>query len=81
MSKIAYSSKTNDMLAVQVLSHISAAVTPEAFGIFARTLLEVFISIRNSVTSIPILPGMTSIGIKKLMKEASVRVKVGTNKL
>ena len=81
LSRNAYSRMTKEIMAVQTLSQTSAAVIPEALGIFTRTLFDVLISMRKSVTSIPIRPGMTSTGMKKLMKEDIVRTKVGMYKL
>ena len=72
---------TKEIMAVQTLSQTSAAVTPDALGMFALTLFDVLISMRKSVTSMPMRPGITSLGMKKLMKEASVRTNVGMYRL
>ena len=49
----------------------------EAFGILARTLFEMLITMRKSVTIIPILPAITSCGMKKEMRDAWERIRVG----
>lgn len=41
------------------------AVRPSAFGVFVVTVLKMFTSTRKSVTKSPILPGITSMGIRK----------------
>ena len=45
------------------------AVRPSALGVLVVTLLKMLTSTRNSVTSRAILPGITSMGIKKEIQE------------
>ena len=45
------------------------AVRPSAFGVLVVTLLKMLTSTRNSVTSRAILPGITSMGIKKEIQD------------
>ena len=45
------------------------AVRPSALGVLVVTLLNMLTSTRNSVTSRAILPGITSMGIKKEIQE------------
>ena len=48
--------------------HASMAVRPSALGVLVVTELKMFTSTRKSVTSNAILPGITSIGIRKLIQ-------------
>ena len=47
----------------------SMAVRPSALGVLVVTLLNMLTSTRKSVTSRAILPGITSMGIKKEIQE------------
>ena len=47
----------------------SIAVSPSALGVLVVTVLKMLTSTRNRVTRRPILPGMTSIGIKNEIQD------------
>ena len=67
--KITYSMsapKTNRMHAnIQA----SIAVRPSALGVFVVTVLKMLTKTRNKVTNNPILPGITSMGIRKEIQD------------
>ena len=45
------------------------AVSPSAFGVFVVTVLKMLTRTRKSVTSSAILPGITSMGMRKEIQE------------
>ena len=59
-----YSIKAPNTKRIQANIQASMAVRPSALGVLVVTVLKMLTSTRNRVTKRPILPGMTSIGIK-----------------
>ena len=47
----------------------SIAVRPSALGVFVVTVLKMLTKTRNKVTNNPILPGITSMGIRKEIQD------------
>ena len=66
--KCSYSIKAPKTKRMQASIHASMAVSPSAFGVLVVTVLKMLTKTRKSVTSNAILPGMTSIGMRKLIQ-------------
>ena len=64
-----YSTRAPNTKRIQANIQASIAVRPSALGVLVVTLLKMLTKTRNSVTSRAILPGITSIGIKKEIQE------------
>ena len=54
---------------IQANIQASIAVSPSALGVLVVTVLKMLTSTRNSVTRSAILPGITSIGMRKEIQE------------
>ena len=54
---------------MQASIHASMAVSPSAFGVFGVTVLKMLTSTRKRVTRSAILPGITSIGMRKEIQD------------
>ena len=66
---------------MQALIQASTEFMVPDSGEVCLVLLEMLMSMRKTVTSSPILPGMTSTGMKKEMREDRVRPRVGMKML
>ena len=66
---IAYSTKAPKTKRIQANIQASIAVNPSALGVLVVTLLKMLTKTRNKVTSRAILPGITSMGIRKEIQE------------
>ena len=60
-----YSIRAPNTKRMQANIQASMAVRPSALGVLVVTLLKMLTSTRNKVTSRAILPGITSIGMRK----------------
>ena len=60
-----YSTRAPNTKRMQANIQASMAVRPSALGVLVVTLLKMLTSTRNKVTSRAILPGITSIGMRK----------------
>ena len=56
----------------------SMAVSPSALGVLVVTVLKMFTSTRNSVTSNAIRPGMTSMGMRKEIQDTITKSPINT---
>ena len=64
-----YSIKAPNTKRIQANIHASIAVRPSALGVLVVTVLKMLTKTRNRVTKRAILPGITSIGIRKEIQE------------
>ena len=64
-----YSIKAPNTKRMHANIQASMAVSPSALGVLVVTVLKMLTSTRNRVTRRPILPGMTSIGIKNEIQD------------
>ena len=60
-----YSIRAPNTKRMQANIQASIAVSPSAFGVLVVTVLKMLTSTRNKVTRRPILPGITSMGMRK----------------
>ena len=60
-----YSIRAPNTKRMQANIQASMAVRPSALGVLVVTVLKMLNSTRNKVTRRPILPGITSIGMRK----------------
>ena len=65
---MAYSIRAPNTNRIHASIQASIAVRPSAFGVLVVTVLKMLTRTRKSVTSKAILPGMTSIGMRKLIQ-------------
>ena len=66
---ITYSTRAPNTKRIQASIQASMAVRPSALGVLVVTLLKMLTSTRKRVTNRAILPGITSIGIRKDIHE------------
>ena len=64
-----YSIRAPNTKRMQANIQASMAVRPSALGVLVVTVLKMLTSTRNKVTRRPILPGITSIGMRKDIQE------------
>ena len=66
---IAYSTKAPKTKRIQANIQASIAVSPSALGVLVVTLLKMLTKTRKRVTKRAILPGITSMGIRKEIQD------------
>ena len=64
-----YSIRAPNTKSIQANIQASMAVRPSAFGVFVVTVLKMLTRTRKSVTRSAILPGITSMGMRKEIQE------------
>ena len=64
-----YSIKAPNTKRIQANIQASMAVRPSALGVLVVTVLKMLTSTRNRVTRSPILPGITSMGMRNEIQE------------
>ena len=69
LGRITYDNSSSTRMKKKMVTQVSTAVSPSAFGAFPVTELKMLTSTRNKVTRRAILPGMTSMGIRKDIQE------------
>ena len=69
LSPCTYSIRAPNTKSIQANIQASMAVSPSAFGVFVVTVLKMLTRTRKSVTSSAILPGITSMGMRKEIQE------------
>ena len=73
MLKGTYSINAPNTNRIHANIHASMAVKPSAFGVLVVTVLKILTRTRKRVTSSAMRPGITSMGIRKLIQETMTK--------